>query len=184
MRILIASLAIFAAGHLGTAAAQQPQEGPAACRADVEKFCKDVKPGGGRVVQCLQQHESALSGGCRDTLEQGRKRGAEAKQRVEEFAEACKADAANLCKDVRPGEGRVLSCLAEKKDQVSPACRQKIEEGEQKHPCYEDTQRLCKNVKPGQGRVAECLKRNESQLSSACKARIEQERARAPKGRQ
>jgi hypothetical protein len=183
VRLAIVSFAVLAGAFLGTAAAQPAEKGGGACRPDVEKFCKDVKPGGGRIVQCLQQHESALSGACRDSMEQGRKRGAAAKQRGEEFAEACKADAEKVCKGVQPGEGRVLRCLVEKKDQVSPACRQKIEEGERAHPCYTETLRLCKDVKPGEGRIAECLKRNESQLSGACKAKIEQERGRAPQGR-
>src|SRR5262249_25614951 len=113
------------------------------CRPDLEKFCKGVKPGGGRLVECLKQHESELSGGCRAKLEEGKKRGAEAKERVDEFAEACKADAQKVCQGVQPGEGRVLNCLADNKDKVSPACRQKIEEGERKHPCYEDSRRFC-----------------------------------------
>lgn len=34
------------------------------CRADVEKFCKDVKTGAGRVMECLQQHKAELSKAC------------------------------------------------------------------------------------------------------------------------
>lgn len=183
VKLLIASFAILAGACAGTAAAQSDERGAAACRSDAEKFCKDVKPGGGRIITCLQQHESALSGACRESLEKGKKRAAQAKERYEEFAEACKDDAPKVCKGVQPGEGRVLRCLVEKKDQLSPACRRKIEEGERAHPCYQDSERLCKNVKPGEGRIAECLKRNESQLSSACKARIEEERTRKKGGK-
>ncbi len=39
-----------------------------ACRQDVETFCKDSQPGGGRVINCLKDHESALSAGCRGAL--------------------------------------------------------------------------------------------------------------------
>jgi hypothetical protein len=35
-----------------------------ACRGDVRKFCKDVKAGEGRIVECLQQHKGELSGEC------------------------------------------------------------------------------------------------------------------------
>ncbi len=35
-----------------------------ACRPDAKKLCKDVKQGGGKVLQCLQQHRSELSPEC------------------------------------------------------------------------------------------------------------------------
>ena len=35
------------------------------CRADVEKFCKDVKPGAGRIINCLKAHETELSPACK-----------------------------------------------------------------------------------------------------------------------
>ena len=35
-----------------------------ACRADAEKFCKDVKAGEGRIAECLKEHRSELSEGC------------------------------------------------------------------------------------------------------------------------
>ena len=175
MKHAVVLSAFLLSGFAGTAGAQ-PADPGAACRADAQKFCKDVKPGGGRIVQCLAQHESELSAPCR-------KRMAEGKQRVEEFAEACKADAAKVCKDVQPGEGRVVRCLVERKDQLSPACRQRIVEGEQAHPCHADAIRLCKGVQPGEGRIAECMKRNEGKLSPACKARIGEYREQGKKDR-
>jgi Golgi apparatus protein 1 len=35
-----------------------------ACRADVKTFCKDVKPGEGRIAECLKQHKGELSPDC------------------------------------------------------------------------------------------------------------------------
>jgi hypothetical protein len=40
------------------------------CAADQKKFCNDVKPGEGRVVQCLLKHEESLSPACRSFLTQ------------------------------------------------------------------------------------------------------------------
>ena len=85
-----AALATFALGAFlapcligtgGAASAQQAeqsQQPPAApptqpplrhaCRADFQKFCADVRPGAGRVAECLLAHKDKLSAGCRDTL--------------------------------------------------------------------------------------------------------------------
>jgi hypothetical protein len=39
-----------------------------ACRGDRQRFCADVKPGGGRLAQCARQHFKELSGGCSRAL--------------------------------------------------------------------------------------------------------------------
>ncbi len=38
-----------------------------ACKPDVEKFCAGVEAGGGRLRDCLKQHESELSDACKAT---------------------------------------------------------------------------------------------------------------------
>jgi len=40
----------------------------AVCSYDVERFCDDVQPGGGRIADCLQQHGDELSPECKDQL--------------------------------------------------------------------------------------------------------------------
>jgi hypothetical protein len=37
-----------------------------ACGTDAKRLCKDVRPGGGHILQCLREHESDLSAGCRE----------------------------------------------------------------------------------------------------------------------
>jgi Cysteine rich repeat len=43
-----------------------------ACQSDVQRFCTDISPGGGRLAQCLKQHESELSSTCKAELAQAR----------------------------------------------------------------------------------------------------------------
>ncbi len=38
----------------------------------------------------------------------------------------CAEDATKLCKDVKPGAGRIVNCLKENEKQLSPECREKL----------------------------------------------------------
>jgi hypothetical protein len=153
--------------NVSTAQAEDKDK-PGACRADVEKLCKGIQPGGGRIAMCMKQHESELSPGCREAI-------AGAKKQIEEFAEACKPDAEKLCKGVPPGQGRIARCLVEHKSELSAGCREKIARAESRHPCMKDVKAFCKGVQPGEGRIAQCLKSHEAELSAECKAHHAQE---------
>jgi hypothetical protein len=111
---MVLALGLLAGGR----AARAEESG--ACKEDVEKFCKDVKPGEGRIVKCLKEHESELSAGCKQKQAEHK---AARKERAEKFKEACQADIQQFCKDVKPGEGRILKCLKEHASEVSAGCR-------------------------------------------------------------
>lgn len=38
------------------------------CREDLKKFCGDVKPGGGAVIQCMREHHAQLSPACQEKI--------------------------------------------------------------------------------------------------------------------
>jgi Cysteine rich repeat len=84
-----------------------------------DRFCKDVKPGGGRPVRCLKEHEKDLSTQCKASID-------EARAKVKEAQEACADDVQKLCKDVKPGGGRIVRCLKENEQQLSPECRDRL----------------------------------------------------------
>jgi len=89
------------------------------CAEDIAKFCKDVKPGGGRIITCLKGHEGELSPLCKDRLWESQKRLDEAKR-------VCASDIEKFCKDVEPGEGRIARCLEKYTADLSPACAKKL----------------------------------------------------------
>jgi hypothetical protein len=63
------TLGLALAGWCSTAviAADEPtvNDLPDACKADVEKFCSNVKLGEGRVKACLKEHRFELSSECK-----------------------------------------------------------------------------------------------------------------------
>ena len=95
------------------------------CAEEIAKHCKEVKPGGGRILNCLNEHQEELSVSCRKKLEESKKKLMEAQQ-------ACTEDMGKFCKDVQPGGGRILKCLREHTQELSPACRKITEEKEEK----------------------------------------------------
>jgi hypothetical protein len=60
LALLLATLS--AAGVAADAPGRQ------ACQADAHKHCAGERPGGGRVLGCLKQHESELSAACQAAL--------------------------------------------------------------------------------------------------------------------
>jgi hypothetical protein len=87
------------------------------CADDISKFCKDVKPGGGRIASCLKEHEKDLSPACKTRTE-------EMMMRAREIHKACADDIDKFCSDAQPGKGHMARCLREHKDELSPECRE------------------------------------------------------------
>jgi hypothetical protein len=90
------------------------------CSQDITKFCKDVQKGGGRIADCLKQHENDLSAACKDHVAK--------REKSRELSQACKDDVAKLCKDVKPGDGRILGCLKEHKSELSAQCKKDLDQ--------------------------------------------------------
>jgi hypothetical protein len=103
---------LFAVG-VATADAPTRKEGP--CAADVKKLCPGVKPGEGRIHQCMTSHEAEISPACREVI------GA-VKAKLERMAQVCKTDWEKYCKSIPPGDGRILSCLKGQEVNLEPAC--------------------------------------------------------------
>ncbi|MER2269079.1 cysteine rich repeat-containing protein [Methylobacterium oxalidis] len=69
--VAIASLAfaMIATVNQQAVQAQGAPGGPlAACKADAERICPGVQPGGGRLIECLKAHEDDVTIGCAKEL--------------------------------------------------------------------------------------------------------------------
>jgi len=53
---------------------EEIKEAKEACKGDAKKLCEGIKPGGGKIAQCLKQHESELSPACKAQMEKPRGR--------------------------------------------------------------------------------------------------------------
>ncbi|MBI5846563.1 MAG: hypothetical protein HZB31_01165 [Nitrospirae bacterium] len=89
------------------------------CDEDAAKFCKDVQRGGGQVVKCLQEHEKDVTPACKQEM-------AEMKSKMKGFKEFCGDEVQKYCKDIKPGEGRIIQCLKGHEDQLSSQCKSNL----------------------------------------------------------
>ena len=100
---------------------------------------------------------------------------------VQTVVNGCKQELTTYCKDVTPGEGRVLACLYARNDKLSGQCEYALYDAAVQleravaalsyvvNECKDDLQQLCSEVPAGQGRLLDCLKKNDSKVSGRCK---------------
>lgn len=105
---------------LSLAVVASAEEGGKPCADDAAKLCKDVQPGKGRVAKCLKEHKDELSPACKENI-------AKMREKAGAMKDACKEDANKLCKDIRPGGGKIMQCLKQHEGELSPACKEKME---------------------------------------------------------
>jgi hypothetical protein len=103
---------------------------------------------------------------------------------VESVAKGCKKELETYCKDVTPGEGRVLACLYAHEDKLSGQCEYALYDAAYQleraltalayvaNECRADLQKFCSDIQPGGGRLLACIDKNEKQVSSRCKLAI------------
>ena len=100
---------------------------------------------------------------------------------VQTVTDGCKAELDSYCKDVKPGEGRVLACLYAHQDRLSGKCEYALYDAAVQleravaaltyvvNECADDLDQHCRGVKAGEGRLLECLEKNDKKVSSRCK---------------
>lgn len=95
------------------------------CEAEVQQVCPDSLSEEGR-RQCMRQRMKQFAPACQPILRQRLVRWKEA----DHFRVACAEDARRLCREVEPGEGRLLQCLQERTQDVSEGCYQSLPKGQ------------------------------------------------------
>lgn len=97
---------------------------------------------------------------------------------VQEVAEGCKTEIEGFCKDVTPGQGRMLACLYAHGDKLSGRCEYALYDAAVQleravaaltyvaNECDADIETHCASVEMGEGRIVQCLKAAE--VSARC----------------
>jgi hypothetical protein len=103
-----------------------------------------------------------------------------ADQLTETVKNGCKAELSTYCKDVTPGDGRVLACLYANSDKLTTKCEYALFDAAIQlelaitalayaaHECDDDLETYCSDVPMGQGRLLDCIDRNKKRVSRRC----------------
>jgi hypothetical protein len=169
-------IGVFAAAVVpAVATAQQPAGAPdsEACKPDVEKYCKDVVPGEGRLFKCLAGHLNELSPGCLQAAHAGHKA---MHGNMPSLRDQCGKDIELLCKNIEPGQRALVDCLANQRVALTPQCRTVIDQKASRsrtveEACSADIEKFCRKVAEVEG-VSKCLGRNAADLTPGCRSTI------------
>lgn len=96
------------------------QGGPdGSCLKDMAAFCPDVARGGGRMMECLFEHEKSVSPACKEHL-------AEMKTKMKTIEKACQDDVEIFCPEAKGGEGGIAGCLKQNSTEISVECQESM----------------------------------------------------------
>lgn len=96
----------------------------AACGADVQKYCKGVELGGGRLRACLDANRAVVSARCQQARAMVYDSIARRVAAQRNIGDICSADINRLC-GVSPVDGNLVTCLGGvAPSAISPACNQ------------------------------------------------------------
>lgn len=101
------------------------------------------------------------------------------------FTEGCEKELNSYCKDVTPGEGRLIACIYAHEDKLSGQCEYALYDSAVQleravsalsyviNECSADIDSLCAGVEAGEGRLLQCLEKNDAKVSQRCKGAVE-----------
>jgi len=98
------------------------------CKTELETYCKGVQPGEGRLLACLYANSDKLSGRCEYAVYDAASQLERALTALTYVANECRDDLKANCANIKPGEGRLLTCLDKNAAKVSGRCKQALKD--------------------------------------------------------
>jgi hypothetical protein len=96
------------------------------CSPEIQAYCAQVTPGGGRLFACFAAHEDELSERCGGALREVTPRLGAMANSIAFIERSCKSDLETYCADVELGAGRFTRCLKARYDDATPICQQAL----------------------------------------------------------
>ena len=99
---------------------------------------------------------------------------------IDTVAKGCEKELTSYCKDVTPGEGRILACLYAHSDKLTGQCEYALYDAAVQlerfvaaltylaNECDADLEKYCAEIAIGEGRVLKCLDDNAEKISARC----------------
>ncbi len=99
---------------------------------------------------------------------------------VDSVLNGCKKELESYCKDVTPGQGRLLACLYAHMDKLTTKCEYALYDAAAQleraiaaltyvaNECDSDLEKFCASVRPGGGRLLDCLNKYEKEIDKRC----------------
>ena len=103
---------------------------------------------------------------------------------IETVAKGCQKEIEGFCKDVTPGEGRILACLYAHNDKLTGQCEYALFDAAVQleravaalsyvaNECSADIMKNCAAVQAGEGRILACLEEHQKDVSERCKQAV------------
>jgi hypothetical protein len=91
------------------------------CVDPAKQYCNNVIPGGGRIMQCLRQHENDLSIACKDWI-------ASEYKKTENLIAVCRKESAQYCSAYGNDMAALAVCLNSNYDGLGMDCKDKIKD--------------------------------------------------------
>lgn len=100
---------------------------------------------------------------------------------LETFRQGCKAELYTYCKDVTPGDDRLLACIYAHGDKISARCEYALYDSAAQldravaalaytvNECDDDIEKYCPSVEVGEGRLLACLEQHDEKVSGRCR---------------
>jgi len=105
---------------------------------------------------------------------------------LETFMRGCKTELDTYCKDVTPGDGRVIACIYAHEDKLSGRCENALYDSAQQlenavaalaylaTECDADIEKHCSNVEPGEGRILACMEPYKKTVGKRCQKALQE----------